>query len=255
MKSNGQVRRFNDYWDALATSSRYHPANRFRYHLLKTIVPRHSPAPRRILDVGCGDGSLLSHIRELFPRAELAGCDVSNEQIERNRRSIPGITFLAADASKPELLERLAAIGKLPFDLVTSSEVIEHVPDDRGLLENLARVVAQGGTIFVTTQSGRRYRMDREILGHLRHYQRDDLEELVRATGLEVVQTFNCGFPILSLQKRAVELAFPVVVRSVASGKEPGLVSRSVMSAMYAALKAFPWLSGPQLVLVARRPH
>jgi SAM-dependent methyltransferase len=255
MSKNEQVRRFNSYWDALEHSSRYHPANRYRYHLLKTIVPRHAANAARVLDVGCGDGTLLSEIREVFPRAELVGCDVSTSQIERNRGVFPDMTFVAADASKPEVLERLAAAGKMPFDLVTSSEVIEHVPDDEGFLANLARTVAPGGTVFLTTQSGPRFRMDREVLGHLRHYERKNLEKRVREAGLEIVENFNCGFPILSFQKRAVELAFPVVVRAVASGKEPGWLSRLIMALLYVGLKVSPRLIGPQIVLVARKPR
>jgi 2-polyprenyl-3-methyl-5-hydroxy-6-metoxy-1,4-benzoquinol methylase len=256
MTEHAPAARFDTYWDALGKSSRFHPANRFRYHLLRSIVPRYATAPSRVIDIGCGDGTLLSFIRELFPGAELVGCDVSAAQVDRNRQALPGVTFVAADASKPELVERLAAAGKLPADLVTSSEVIEHVLDDRAFLSNLARITAPGGTIFLTTQAGPRYRMDREVLGHLRHYQREHLERLVASAGLEVAEAFTCGFPILTFQKKAVDLAFSTVVRSVASGHDPGPLARLVMAAMYAGLKASPRiLGGPQIVLVARTPR
>lgn len=254
MGESRQAEQFDAYWDALAKSSRYHPANRFRYHLVASVVPRHAPAPANVLDVGCGDGSLLAHLHALFPRAALFGCDVSAAQIERNRAAMPGVTFVAADASRPELLERLAAAGRASFELVTSSEVIEHVPDDQGFLANLARLAAPGGTVFLTTQAGPRFRMDREILGHLRHYELATLAASVERTGLQLVETFRCGFPILSLQKRAVDVAFDRVVRSVASGEAPGPFARLVMAAMYAGLRASPRLGGPQLVLAARKP-
>ena len=253
--SDSKVAQFNDYWDELRQSSRYHPANRFRYHLIQKLVPLHSQKPERIMDVGCGDGELLTTLSNIYPSASLIGCDVSANQVAINSQRLPNMAFVHADAAKPDLKSKVGLSNGSQFDLVTSSEVIEHVVDDQMFLKNIADVLAPGGVLFLTTQSGKQYRMDKEVLGHLRHYEKNALCQMSELAGLEVVNAYNCGFPILSLQKRIVDVFFDSVMRSVGNGNKPGYLARSIMSLMYVGLCFAPKISGPQLVLIARKPR
>jgi SAM-dependent methyltransferase len=81
------------------------------------------------------------------------------------------------------------------FDRVIAAEVLEHIPDDRGAMAELTRVLRPGGTIAVTVP-----RWLPELItwaisddyhmtpgGHIRIYRRSVLVERLEATGLEPI--------------------------------------------------------------------
>lgn len=98
----------------------------------------------RLLDVGFGAGALL----EAAGRAgwEAWGVEVSRTACEHVRAR--GFEVFCGE---------LAAAGypENHFDVVTASEVLEHVSDPRAMLRDIARVVRPGGLLWMTTPHGR----------------------------------------------------------------------------------------------------
>ncbi len=96
----------------------------------------------RVLDFGCASGAYL---RRLADRAaELHGVDLDPQRVS-TAATLPGVT---ARTVGPD--------GPVPypdgfFDTVVILEVIEHVPDERRLLAELARVLKPGGRLLLTT--------------------------------------------------------------------------------------------------------
>jgi 2-polyprenyl-3-methyl-5-hydroxy-6-metoxy-1,4-benzoquinol methylase len=243
------------YWSRLQESAQYHPANRFRYWLIGLRLKRYLKPGMSLLDMGCGHGGLLLRLKEDYPESRFAGCDVSRQVIGFNQSRELGIVFFEADVAAPDCIDRAAeAMGRRGFDVVVSSEVIEHVENDGSLLRNAADLLAPGGYLVLTTQSGPRYRVDLELLHHLRHYDRGALEQMVLSAGLEIVESFNCGFPVLTLQKIVANAMFDTVIRSAASSRRPSALVRLIMNIMFVLMKIAPKWSGPQIVIVARRP-
>ncbi len=106
-----------------------------------------TPAPRRILDVGCGTGYLLRQLATRCPQAELAGVDPAPAMIEAAR---------AADAGG-RLQLRPGTAEDLPwpadtFDLVVSTTSFDHWADQRAGLAQCVRVLAPGGWLVLTDQ-------------------------------------------------------------------------------------------------------
>jgi len=97
------------------------------------------------LDAGCGDGRYLAALEAELP-ARVAGVDISERILETARARVP-----RADL-------RQANLESLPFDdgafdLVLSSQVIEHVVDADAALRELARVLRPDGALVLSTDN------------------------------------------------------------------------------------------------------
>lgn len=141
----------------------------------------------RLLDIGCGDGSLFRHSRGRF--AAGVGIDSGLRQSVEQ----PGYSLIAG--SFPEQLTE-----REPFDVVSLLAVLEHIPP--AAQDELARGVAQrlksGGHLIVTVPSAR---VDRilDVLSALRlihglsleqHYgfAADDTPRVFGAAGLKLIE-------------------------------------------------------------------
>lgn len=100
-------------------------------------------APDSLLDVGCGDGSLLFRYLRKIPR-EFYGVEGSPPRKAAEQRGIKVFSF---DLN-----------GRWPFendkfDVVFSSQVIEHLHNARLFVEEIRRVLKPGGTAIVTSEN------------------------------------------------------------------------------------------------------
>jgi SAM-dependent methyltransferase len=75
------------------------------------------------------------------------------------------------------------------FDLVCAFEIVEHVPDDRTVLQEIARVLKRGERFIFSVPLHMEYwtRYD-ELAGHVRRYDPGMLESLLRHHGLPIEQ-------------------------------------------------------------------
>lgn len=90
----------------------------------------------RVLEIGCGSGSLTRLLSEAGFTGTYVGIDV-NDRFDRSDQ--PGFqrSFVLSDANQFEMDEK--------FDLVISVSALEHIPTDRGLIRRLSGFVAPGG--------------------------------------------------------------------------------------------------------------
>lgn len=70
------------------------------------------------------------------------------------------------------------------FDLVAMFEVLEHVPDDVGLLAEIARITKPGGRLVLTVPMGMKHycSFDR-YMGHVRRFEPDELRGKIERAG------------------------------------------------------------------------
>ena len=88
--------------------------------------------PERVLDAGCGEGETIERLGPLLPHP-VTGVDLNPDSVRFATSRLPEDRFDTAD-----LLALPFDDGS--FDLVLCLEVLEHVPDPRPALAELARV-------------------------------------------------------------------------------------------------------------------
>jgi 2-polyprenyl-3-methyl-5-hydroxy-6-metoxy-1,4-benzoquinol methylase len=98
----------------------------------------------RLLDVGCGGGALLQAAARGGWDAE--GLEVSKPAAEHvESLGFKVFSGLLSEAGYPDGY----------FDVVTASEVIEHVPDPQAVVAEIVRILRPGGLFWATTPHGR----------------------------------------------------------------------------------------------------
>ena len=146
-----------------------------------------------VLDVGCNTG--YGTVRFLPVARRVVGIDVSHRAIEAaHRRAIDG---------RPEFV--LGGGLELPFpdrsfDLVTSFQVLEHVPDPMVFLGELSRVTRPGGRVILATPNAatRLYPgMPPWNRFHVHEYVADELRELLEGAFANVRVLGMFGTPEL----------------------------------------------------------
>jgi cyclopropane-fatty-acyl-phospholipid synthase len=110
----------------------------------------------RILDLGCGWGSLSLWLAEKFPNAQVVGLSNSHGQrqfieqraVERGFNNLKIYTGNVVDFEFPAI--------EAPFDRVMSVEMFEHMRNYEALLAKVARWLEPGGKLFVHIFAHRR---------------------------------------------------------------------------------------------------
>jgi 2-polyprenyl-6-hydroxyphenyl methylase / 3-demethylubiquinone-9 3-methyltransferase len=142
----------DDWWDPDGASAMLHKLNPVRLAYIRDRINQHWQVDehgrrplegRSALDVGCGAGLLAEPLVRLG--ATVTAIDAAPELIEVAREHARG--------QRMEIDYRAAAVEDIEgaFDLVTSLEVIEHVADPQSFVAALARRLAPGGLLILST--------------------------------------------------------------------------------------------------------
>jgi 2-polyprenyl-3-methyl-5-hydroxy-6-metoxy-1,4-benzoquinol methylase len=160
----------------------------------------------RVLDVGCGNGSLAQEFGRLGYC--VTGVDLSRRGAEIARKSWPEGRFEVLGADR----ELLSNLGERPFDLVYSIEVIEHLYDPVSFLEGCFLALKPGGMFLCSTPyHGYVKNLAISVMngwdqhanplndgGHIRFYSRRTLTQAVLQAGFVAPQILGSGrYPLL----------------------------------------------------------
>jgi 2-polyprenyl-6-hydroxyphenyl methylase/3-demethylubiquinone-9 3-methyltransferase len=130
-----------------ASTYHYHSAQPSHMHALFVpfvLARLQALQPTRVLDLGCGNGSLCRVIRDAGIQVE--GCDPSEEGIQQARASNPHIPFTCLSVYDTPPSDWLGQ-----FDVIVSTEVVEHLYDPRALPRLARSLLKPGGVMLVTT--------------------------------------------------------------------------------------------------------
>ena len=152
----GEVAQFgklaSDWWDPDGASAMLHKLNPVRLKYIRDRIDQHWQIDERsrhplegksALDVGCGAGLLAEPLARLGARVTAIDAAPEVIAVARDHAASMGL----------EIDYRVAAVEETEgqFDLVTSMEVIEHVADPAAFVKSLARRLAPGGLLILST--------------------------------------------------------------------------------------------------------
>ena len=224
---------------------------RARNRLILWAVHEYFSDARKLMEVGCGTGYVLSGIRREFPEMELWGSEIH----------VSGLAFAASRAKDAHLIQMDAR--RMPFrdefDLIGAFDVIEHVAEDEIVLENMNNSLKPGGGIMLTVPQHPFLWSEQDVAAcHVRRYTKRELENKVRAAGFEVVKSISFVSLLFPLMMASRFLTKRKPTDPMSELRLPGLANalfESVMNCEAWMIKMnFGLPFGGSLLLVGRKP-
>ncbi len=110
-------------------------------------APREAGAPLRVLEFGSADGRLLIELGRRFPHSELIGTNLLGER-----------GFLPEAVRDPQIQVVTDSVEETSlepasFDVIVSTEVIEHLVEPAAMVRQILRLLRPGGIFVVTAPS------------------------------------------------------------------------------------------------------
>jgi 2-polyprenyl-3-methyl-5-hydroxy-6-metoxy-1,4-benzoquinol methylase len=252
---------------------RIYPPNYYAYdftnvrsmgYRVKTLLDRRSVSlylrfgvpGGNILDVGCGDGRLLRLFtqRGVDP-GRLYGMELDAAAVQRAREGGFHVEKgrFEDTAYSPEF-----------FGLILLQQVIEHVPDPRGMVERILGLLRPGGAVIIETPNtaswdhavfAKRYWGGYHIPRHFYLFSRRSLPALLRVTGLEVAEIASLASPsfwIQSLHHVGADRGWPRAWTRLFRPHPPRLIPLGVFSTLDAAGKLATMTSNMRVIAVKK---
>lgn len=206
----------------------------------------------RFLEVGCGTGFVLRRVASEFSNADITGVEYFESALPIAKARTPRATIKQADITN--------LVFDAPFDVVGCFDVLEHIPDDKIALQNLANSTIPGGHLFISVpQHPWLWNLHDEQACHVRRYTRAELVEKVRDAGLEVVYVTSFMTTLLPLMVlRKLRKGSKTESAQEAGEFKPNaivnLILRFILKVEQAIIRAgLHFTVGGSLLLVARK--
>lgn len=177
-------------------------------HKLSAVLSFVYKNPKKILDTGCASGWFISRISNKFPDAECFGVDLYKDAIEYAKKRYKNISFTVADAHRLPYKNN-------SFDVVVSTEVIEHLNNPEIALGEIYRVLGKNGKCIIEVDSGSLlftivWFLWTKFTGqvwheaHLHSFNPQKLEKLLKQVGFAVLhkKKFNFGMAMVFLAEK-----------------------------------------------------
>ena len=145
---------------------------RRQFHLDRYRFAAQRVHGRNVLDCACGTGYGVRLLREEGQAACVLGVDIEPASVKyaAQQHGVESVQFFCASAEHLPLTD-----GSV--DVITSFETIEHVPDDRALIQEFYRLLRPDGLLMVSTPN--QWPLA-ETPFHVREYNRDSFFDVLQ---------------------------------------------------------------------------
>jgi SAM-dependent methyltransferase len=171
-------------WVTVEKTPPLSPAAWLRFDAVRralAVVPH-----RRILEVGAGEGALAWRLAQV---SDYVGLEPDVESFNTTSRRLAA---LGRGRVHCATTRDLRSEHDCLFDLICGFEILEHLEDDEDELLRWHSFLEPRGSILVSVPAHRgRFAAADRTVGHIRRYDRSDLEQLLIRTGYEII-TLEC---------------------------------------------------------------
>jgi len=119
-----------DYWK---------DKNKYYYEEIKRFLRSQIPPAKKVLDVGCGTGSLLAALEP----SRGVGVDLSERMVQIAQRKFPELTYLVGECERLQLSET--------FDYVILVDLLDHISDLHSSFSSLKRMMTKDSKLVLLT--------------------------------------------------------------------------------------------------------
>lgn len=176
-----------DSFERLAPVEKGHFWFETRSNLIAWALRKCFSTKGKFLEIGCGNGFVLSRIERDFPQLELHGAEIYLE----------GLRFSSQRLQRADLIQMnaLAIPYREEFDLIGMFDTLEHIREDEAVLAQVHQALVPGGGLLLTVpQHPFLWSYLDEFSGHARRYKRKELAEKLRKSGFQVVTATSFVF-------------------------------------------------------------
>lgn len=183
--------RYNDLWkNEWHDLHKIGPSVRTRNRILIKFFRKYVHQGK-ILDAGCGDGSLLIELHKIYQNdLDYEAGDISNNALQ----ILESFDFISSHYLID--LEQKSTLPSQKYIAVISSEVLEHIKDWKKAVNNIASLVEQNGFVFITVPAQMKYwGQHDEFALHYRRFEINEIEDYLRSQGFQVKESICWGWP------------------------------------------------------------
>jgi methionine biosynthesis protein MetW len=138
----------------------------------------------KVLDIGCGDGKLLSNLKNTG--WETYGVEISDLAVEFARKKY-GLNIFEGVAEDAMFEDEF-------FDVIILSHVLEHLPDPKATLKEINRILKPNGLLIISipnvnsfeAKHFKKYWTAWELPRHFYHFSNKTVETLLNKTGFNI---------------------------------------------------------------------
>ncbi len=147
------------------------------------------------LDAGCGLGDVSEH---------LARRGWSGKAIDASLQSVQQASAtLSYISDQVEVKQHEILVESGNYKTIFLFDVLEHVPDDLGLLKHLASLMENGSHLLISVPVFKHeWRWDDRFYGHVRRYEIEEIQDLLSKAGFAVITIWDFTFPVFWLMRR-----------------------------------------------------
>lgn len=202
---DGSYIELNPEWDRLDAE--------WKAGQVRKILERNGLNPQSIVEVGCGSGDILRHLRGAYNGVKLVGYDISPQAQAFWHDDSEDIDFYLEDFHQKNVSF---------YDVLLMADVFEHVRDPFSFLEQSkhhAKHFVFHIPLDLSAQSvarGKPLLHARRIVGHLNSYTKDLALETLSDCGFKIVDSSYTNASI-NMQNRSLFTRFAQIPRSVLS--------------------------------------
>ncbi len=186
-----------DGFDRLVQLEAGHFWFRSRSKLILWALSKYFKNANSFLEIGCGNGYVLSCVHQVLPSIKLFGSEVYQQGLHHASQRIPTAEFFQMDARFIPFENH--------FDLIGAFDVVEHISEDEKVLSSIFQAVVPGGGVLITVPQHRfLWTYADDFTGHIRRYSSQELREKAEKAGFKVeglVSFMSLLLPLMLLSR------------------------------------------------------